>query len=90
MSLHQQYLGSMRWEVEHHIRFDEGFIWLMAKHQMLIRMTANVFINKLLIKIRIHFHTFLILHRPDMRELCAGYFRILFTFLREASDAEDQ
>ena len=61
----------------------------MAKNQLFVRMTANIFIVKLPIKVRIHLHTLLILHSPDMCELRAGGFGARFAFLGEAIDAED-
>lgn len=79
----------VRWKIEHHVRLDERSIRLMAKHQLFVRMTANIFIVKLLVEIRIHLHTLFILVRPDMCEFGAGGFRVFFAFFREAFDAED-
>lgn len=78
----------MRWQVEHHIRFDERLVGFMAEHQLLVRMTPHVLIVKLPVKVGIHSQRIFILHRPDVREIGTRGLAAGLAFLGKSFDAE--
>ena len=78
-----------RREIEHQIRLDQRLVRAMAKHQFFVPVAPHILDVELAVKLLIHLHLVLVVHRPHVAERRAGGFFRLLALLGEAVGAEE-